>query len=137
MAHNIDHLYANTQMMEEERKGKKEKVNPTTTLLRKEKLLQVRSSASGSYPDLLEMVTRSNSPSAREQAGMYAKVDLSRKRSRPNSDASTIESNGSSTTTATTPAGGNGGLDSYTRTLIDRFNSFLETEGHSDHRKPM
>ena len=23
------------------------------------------------------------------------------------------------------------------RTLIDRFNSFLETEGHSDHRKPM
>ena len=38
---------------------------------------QVRSSASGSYPDLLEMVTRSNSPSAREQAGMYAKVRLS------------------------------------------------------------
>jgi len=136
MAPNIDHLYANTQMMEEEeRKSKKEKVNPTTTLLRKEKVL-VRSSASGSYPDLLEMVTRSNSPSAREQAGMYAKVDLSRKRSRPNSDASTIESNGSSTTTATTPPGGNGGLDSYTRTLIDRFNSFLETEGHSDHRKP-
>ena len=91
-------------MEEEERKSKKEKVNPTTTLLRKEKVLvrqmsfylilqhktirkwntftwrlheilqQVRSSASGSYPDLLEMVTRSNSPSAREQAGMYAKV---------------------------------------------------------------
>ena len=40
-------------------------------------LQQVRSSASGSYPDLLEMVTRSNSPSAREQAGMYAKVSLS------------------------------------------------------------
>ena len=83
-------------MEEEERKSKKEKVNPTTTLLRKEKVLvrqmssylimqaclyeilqQVRSSASGSYPDLLEMVTRSNSPSAREQAGMYAKVSLS------------------------------------------------------------
>ena len=82
-------------MEEEERKSKKEKVNPTTTLLRKEKVLvrqmssylimqaclyeilqQVRSSASGSYPDLLEMVTRSNSPSAREQAGMYAKVRL-------------------------------------------------------------
>merc|ERR1719430_2726810 len=118
-------------MMEEEERGCKEekrKVDSASTLLRKEKGM-VRSS--GSYPDLLEMVTRSSSPSPREQMGVYAKVDLSRKRSRPNSDASTIESNGS------TP-GGNGAekkdtLDSYTRTLIDRFNSFLETEGHSDH----
>ena len=46
----------------------------------------------------------------------HVKVDMSRKRSRPNSDASTIESNGS-----TTAGGGNNGaekkdtLDSYTR----------------------
>ena len=45
---------------------------------------------------------------------LMKKVDLSRKRSRPNSDASTIESNSSTTT------GGNGAekkdtLDSYTR----------------------
>ena len=33
---------------------------------------QVRSS--GSYPDLLEMVTRSGSPSSRDHAGKYAKV---------------------------------------------------------------
>ena len=49
----------------------------TSTWCLHEILHQVRSSASGSYPDLLEMVTRSNSPSAREQAGMYAKVRLS------------------------------------------------------------
>ena len=30
--------------------------------------------SSGSYPDLLEMVTRSGSPSSRDHAGMYAKV---------------------------------------------------------------
>ena len=34
--------------------------------------IKVRSS--GSYPDLLEMVTRSSSPSPREQSGEYAKV---------------------------------------------------------------
>jgi len=131
---NTDHLYANTQTMEEEKREYKEgkrKVDPTTTLLRKEKGM-VRSS--GSYPDLLEMVTRSGSPGPREQMGVYAKVDLSRKRSRPNSDASTIESSGSAGLAAGEKKDT---LDSYTRTLIDRFNSFLETEGHSDHRKPM
>ena len=33
--------------------------------------------SSGSYPDLLEMVTRSSSPSPRGQSGVYAKVRLS------------------------------------------------------------
>ena len=42
------------------------------------------------------------------------KVDLSRKRSRPNSDASTIESNGS-TTTGENGAEKKDTLDSYTR----------------------
>ena len=85
-------------MEEEERKCKEEKrkVDSSKTILRKEKGLvssvmikqmvihdlkkkfqwipmqKVRSS--GSYPDLLEMVTRSGSPSSRDHAGMYAKV---------------------------------------------------------------
>jgi len=128
---NLDHLYANTQMMEEEErkcKEEKRKVDSSKIILRKEKGL-VRSS--GSYPDLLEMVTRSGSPGSRDHAGMYAKVDLSRKRSRPNSDASTIESHGSTTGGSLVgrgsgePAEKKDGLDSYTRTLIDRFNPSL------------
>ena len=53
-----------------------------------------------------------------------SKVDLSRKRSRPNSDASTIESHGSTTGGSLGGRGSGGpaekkdGLDSYTRSIL-------------------
>jgi len=97
--------------------------------------------STASFPDLLEMVTKSKTPSPlvntkpgtyqpepadnTDLSRLYANVDLSRKRSRPNSDAS------AETVVANTKEN----LDSYTKTLIDRFNSFLEAEGHVDCRK--
>jgi len=94
--------------------------------------------STASFPDLLEMVTKSKTPSPlvntkpgnnqtehgdnTDVARLYAKVDLSRKRSRPNSDASA----------ETVVPNTKDNLDSYTKTLIDRFNSFLESEGHVD-----
>ena len=92
--------------------------------------------STASFPDLLEMVTRSKTPSPRchtkadvtdntDVGKLYAKVDLSRKRSRPNSEEST----------ETVVATGKENLDSYTKTLINRFNSFLEQEGHVNCRK--
>jgi hypothetical protein len=95
--------------------------------------------STASFPDLLEMVTKSKTPSplvnmkpgAPELADntdvsrLYAKVDLSRKRSRPSSD----------TSAETVVPNPKESLDSYTKTLIDRFNSFLESEGHVEYRK--
>lgn len=117
------HLYANTQEVEEEEKAAVSGLpsshtapgltssTPATTL-----------TSTGSYPDLLEMVTRSKTPSPPAGPPMYARVDLSRKTSRPASDAS-LGSSGEAR-----EAGGPGGrrslgevggskdtLDSYTR----------------------
>lgn len=91
--------------------------------------------SSASYPDLLQMVTKTP-PSAPEPPGhlrhsgglsepevdnLYAKVDLTRKRSRPNSSESgdTVVNNTKNN------------LDSYTKTLIEKFNLFLEQGGHT------
>ena len=92
-----------------------------------------------SYPDLLEMVRRgSKTPSPpltkegeEEEEGegegphshLYAKVDLSRKRSRPSSTESqeTVLSSAAATASSS---------DSYTKTLIEKFNQFLEQSGH-------
>ena len=82
-----------------------------------------------SYPDLLEMVRRnSKTPSpavtSKEEeethSHLYAKVDLSRKRSRPSSTES-------QETVLSSAAASN---DSYTKTLIEKFNQFLEQSGH-------
>jgi len=82
---------------------------------------------SESYPDLLQMVTR-DKPSAvsdkprphsdttlSDVSSMYAKVDLSRKHSRPNSDEIDTKKQ----------------QDSYTKTLIKKFDLFLQQGGHS------
>ena len=123
---NSVHEYANMAML----KG-----------LEKETCSNSEQGSTASFPDLLEMVTKSKTPSPlvntkpgtnqpepadnTDVARLYAKVDLSRKRSRPNSDAS------AETVVPNTKEN----LDSYTKTLIDRFNSFLESEGHVDYRK--
>ena len=89
--------------------------------------------SSSSYPDLLQMVTKtapsalesglrlSGSGSEPEVDNLYAKVDLTRKRSRPNSSESddTVVNNTKNN------------LDSYTKTLIEKFNLFLEQGGHT------
>ena len=86
-----------------------------------------------SYPDLLEMVRRSSkTPSPvltkeveeeeeESHSHLYAKVDLSRKRSRPSSTES-------QETVISSAAASNS--DSYTKTLIEKFNQFLEQSGH-------
>ena len=77
-----------------------------------------------SYPDLLEMVRRSSktsSPAVETHSDLYAKVDLSRKRSRPSSTES-------QETVLSSAAASNS--DSYTKTLIEKFNQFLEQSGH-------
>jgi len=109
--------------------------------MEKEPSCKSEQGSTASFPDLLEMVTKSKTPSPlvntkpgtnqqdhpdnTDVSRLYAKVDLSRKRSRPNSDASA----------ETVVPNQKENLDSYTKTLIDRFNSFLESEGHVDYRK--
>ena len=88
-----------------------------------------------SFPDLLEMVTKSKTPSPvvtgkpsceQEEPHLYAKVDMSRKRSRPSSleSQATVLSE-SQETVLSAPQ-----TDSYTKTLIEKFNQFLEQSGH-------
>ena len=82
--------------------------------------------SSASFPDLLQMVTATKNndqvgDSSESVDNLYAKVDLTRKRSRPNSCES-----GDTVVTAT-----KNNLDSYTKTLIEKFNLFLEQGNHS------
>ena len=83
------------------------------------------SATNSSFPDLLEMVTKTPSPMVdskvtSEAPHLYAKVDMSRKRSRPNSTESQ----------ETVLCANN---DSYTKTLIEKFNQFLEQSGQASH----
>ena len=84
--------------------------------------------SSASFPDLLQMVTTTKSNDQERDSSdsvdnLYAKVDLSRKRSRPNS----CESGDVSVTKRS--------LDSYTKTLIEKFNLFLEQDDRSNQFK--
>ena len=82
-------------------------------------------SPSASYPDLVQMVQTKQSgtqsePELRRVSGvslenLYAKVDLTRKRSRPNSSDSD----------ETVVQNTRNGLDSYTKQLIEKFDKFL------------
>ena len=95
--------------------------------------LMFQPAGQSSFPDLLEMVRRSSSqtpsPGLASHQGeeeetvshLYAKVDLSRKRSRPSSTES-------QETVLSSAAASNS--DSYTKTLIEKFNQFLEQSGH-------
>ena len=79
------------------------------------------STTNSSFPDLLEMVTKTPSPQVESKLSsqdphLYAKVDMSRKRSRPSSTESQ----------ETVISASN---DSYTKTLIEKFNQFLEQNG--------
>ena len=83
------------------------------------------SATNSSFPDLLEMVTKTPSPMvdskvSSEAPHLYAKVDMSRKRSRPSSTESQ----------ETVLCASN---DSYTKTLIEKFNQFLEQSGQASH----
>ena len=81
--------------------------------------------SAASFPDLLQMVAAATpAPLAASTDTLYAKVDLTRKRSRPNSSDS-----GSGAETVVSNTKNN--LDSYTKTLIEKFNLFLEQGGHS------
>ena len=80
---------------------------------------------SASYPDLVQMV-QTKQPGGQSESelrsssgvsldNLYAKVDLTRKRSRPNSSDSE----------ETVVQNTRNGLDSYTKQLIEKFNQFL------------
>ena len=62
----------------------------------------------------------SSEPEEETHSHLYAKVDMSRKRSRPSSTES-------QETVLSSAAASN---DSYTKTLIEKFNQFLEQSGH-------
>ena len=94
-------------------------------------VIETRAS-SASFPDLLQMLTTKNSEQSHENVAdtentdnLYAKVDLSRKRSRPNSSES------GDTVVDVTKNNSHNMTDSYTKTIIDKFNLFLEQGGHS------
>ena len=88
---------------------------------------------SASYPDLVQMVTKNPGTQSETELrrasdvsesgvdNLYAKVDLTRKRSRPSSSDSgdTVVQNTKNS------------LDSYTKQLIEKFNTFLEQSVHN------